>query len=156
MSGLKAFSSLTKTSSSDKHGLMSERHILDDTCLCVFTFSQSCRWWLGGHRHRLPCSPGVGEVPGDRGVFFFQDPPPGHHLAGAPLPATPPLAPEAACSQPESVPSARMCVQGPRPCHSWPSLLPGTDLRLDVMRMVLKGTLLGTRRSILPMSLEHC
>lgn len=56
MSGLKAFSSLTKTSSSDKHGLMSERHILDDTCLCVFTFSQSCRWWLGGHRHRLPCS----------------------------------------------------------------------------------------------------
>lgn len=55
MSGLKAFSSLTETSSSDKHRLKSERHILGDMCLCVFTFPQSRRWWLGGHRHRLPC-----------------------------------------------------------------------------------------------------
>lgn len=55
MSGLKAFSFLTETSSSDKHRLKSERHILGHACLCVFTFPQSCRWWLGGHRHRLPC-----------------------------------------------------------------------------------------------------
>lgn len=39
--GLKAFSSLTKTCNSDKHWLMSERHILDCTCLCIFTCPKS-------------------------------------------------------------------------------------------------------------------
>ena len=86
--------------------------------------------------------PGLGRFPEAQGYFSFKTPP-CHHSAGAPLTATPPVAPEAACSQPESAPSARMCV-----CRDHgrvtvvPSLLPGTGLRLDVMRTVLKGTLL--------------
>lgn len=100
-------------------------------------------------------TPGLGRLPEAQGCFSFKTPA-SHHSAGVPLTATPPLAPKAAHSQPESAPSAWMCV-----CRDHgrvtlgPSLLPRTDLRLDVMRTVLKGTLLGTWRNILPTSREH-
>lgn len=100
-------------------------------------------------------TPGLGRLPEAQGYFSFKTPT-SHHSAGVPLTAIPPQPPEAARSQPESAPSARMCV-----CRDHgrvtlgPSLLPGTDLRLDVMRTVLKGILLGTWRNIVPTSREH-